>query len=74
MNPLNSNRNNQAPANFGQLYSQVMKNPAAFLSQLGIPANITTPQVAVQYLLQSGKINQQQINQAQMMAQQINKR
>ena len=70
MNPLN-NIKQQKPMNFMQMYSQVMQNPKAFLSQIGVPENITTPQQAIQYLLQTGKINQAQINQAQMMAQQI---
>lgn len=70
MNPLN-NINQQRPMNIMQMYSQVMKNPQAFLKQIGIPENINNPQEAVQHLLQSGRINQQQINQAQMMAQKI---
>lgn len=66
MNPLINN----APAmNIGQLYMQVMQNPRAFLDRLGVPSNITTPQGAVQYLLQSGKINQSQVEQAQRQVQ-----
>lgn len=70
MNPLNSN---QKP-DFGQFCSQVMKNPNAFLSKIGIPQNITSPQGAVQYLLQSGKITQSQIDKAQQMAEQIQRK
>ena len=73
MNPLINKNTNNKPMNFGQLYSQVMQNPTAFLSQLGIPANINTPQGAVQYLLNSGKITQEQVNQAQIKAQQLQK-
>lgn len=71
MNPLN-NTNQQRPMNIMQLYSKVMQNPRAFLNQIGIPENINTPQEAVQFLLQSGKVSQSQINQAQLMAQRNN--
>lgn len=70
MNPLNSNTN-QIGMSFGQLYSQVMKDPSGFLSKMGIPQNITTPEGAVQYLLQSGKVTQEQVNQAQNMVKQL---
>ncbi len=69
MNPLINNGNR--PMTFGQLYAQVMKNPRAFLDKLGIPQDITTPQGAVQYLLQSGKTTQAEITQAQQKAGQI---
>lgn len=71
MNPLN-NTNQQRPMNIMQMYSKIMQNPRAFLNQLGIPENINTPQEAVQFLLQSGKVSQSQINQAQLMAQRNN--
>lgn len=71
MNPLN-NTNQQKPMNIMQMYSKVMQNPRAFLNQIGIPENINTPQEAVQFLLQSGKVSQSQINQAQLMAQRNN--
>ena len=70
MNPLNSNTN-QIGMSFGQLYSQVMKDPSGFLSKIGIPQNINTPEGAVQYLLQSGKVTQEQVNQAQSMVKQL---
>ena len=70
MNPLNSSTN-QRGMSFGQLYSQVMKDPSGFLSKMGIPQNITTPEGAVQYLLQSGKVTQEQVNQAQNMVKQL---
>ena len=71
MNPLNSNSTNQRGMSFGQLYSQVMKDPSGFLSKIGIPQNISTPEGAVQYLLQSGKVTQEQVNQAQDMVKQL---
>ena len=71
MNPLLNNNGNQTQTinnqqginNFGQLYAQVMKNPEAFLLKLGIPQNITTPQAAVQWLVNNGKVTQNQVNQ-----------
>lgn len=69
MNPLINNGGNQPVMNFAQLYAQAMRNPKAFLSQLGVPEDITTPRGAVQYFLQQGKVNQAQINQAQKQAQ-----
>lgn len=73
MNPLNSNNTNinQRGMSFGQLYSQVMKDPSGFLSKIGIPQNINTPEGAVQYLLQSGRVTQEQVNQAQSMVKQL---
>ena len=70
MNPLN-NGGNQPKMNFAQLYSQAVRNPRAFLAQLGIPQSITTPREAVQYLLQSGKVTQTQVDQAQQKAEYI---
>lgn len=71
MNPLVNNGNSQTPDNFRQAYTQVMQDPKNFLSRIGIPQNITSPQAAVQYLLQSGKVTQAQVEQAQKMAEQI---
>ena len=67
MNPLNANR-----PNIMQMLQQVKANPAQFLSQLGIPQNITNPQQAVQWLLERGKVSPAQVQQAQAMIQQNN--
>lgn len=59
--------------NILQMYQQVKANPAQFLSQLGVPQNITTPQQAVQWMLNNGKTTQAMVNQAQAMLPQIQK-
>ncbi len=49
-----------------------MSNPAAFLSQFGMPQNaFQNPQMAAQQLVNSGRMSQQQLNQFYQMAQQI---
>lgn len=43
---------------------QQMRNPQQMLQKMGIPQeHLNTPQDALQYLLNSGKINQGQIDQ-----------
>lgn len=71
MNPLLNNNVRINRPNFFQLYSQVMQDPQGFLAQLGIPKHITTPKGAVEYMLQSGRVSQNQVNQAQVEAGQI---
>lgn len=45
------------------MYSQLMQNPNLFLSQLNIPNEYANdPQGAIQYLMNSGKITQEQYN------------
>ena len=57
--------------NMMQMLSQLRNNPLALLQQAGfnIPANLTNPQAIIQHLTQTGQINQNQLNQAQQMAQ-----
>ncbi len=57
--------------NMMQMLSQLKQNPAALLQQAGfnIPENINGPQAILQHLTQTGQINQNQLNQAQQMAQ-----
>ena len=52
------------------LLNQLKGNPLALLNRAGykIPANINSPQEILQYLMNSGQISQQQVNQAQQMA------
>ena len=52
------------------LLSQLKNNPLALLGRAGfqIPMNINSPQEILQYLMNSGQISQQQMNQAQQMA------
>ena len=57
--------------NIFQMLGQLKQNPLALLQKAGfnIPANINNPQAIVQHLTQTGQINQNQLNQAQQMAQ-----
>lgn len=59
----------------GQLlsrFSGFMQNPAQMLQQIGLPADaLKNPQATIQQLMNSGKVNQQQYNQLQQMAQNI---
>ncbi len=46
-----------------QAYTQFMQNPAQVLQQLNIPQEyISNPQGAIQYLMNNGKITQEQYN------------
>lgn len=48
---------------------QLKSNPMAMLSQFGISQNISNnPQAVIQSLMNSGKISQEQYNQAMQMA------
>ena len=49
-----------------------MQNPQQMLSKMGIPQEyMSSPQNVAQYLLNNGKVNQQQIQQAQEMYRQM---
>ena len=62
---------NNMAAMIGQ-FQQFMQNPAAMLQRAGVPQQIASnPNQAIQYLMNSGKISQQQYNQAQSMARQL---
>lgn len=54
-NPLNGGQQPQQP-DLNQLYQQFTQNPMKYLTGLNLPANITTPQQAVQYCLSTGKV------------------
>lgn len=46
-------------------YQKLMQNPSAILQRLNIPQEyISDPQGAIQYLMNNGKITQQQYNDA----------
>ena len=53
-----------------QLLPSLKSNPAQFLQSRGIniPQNMNDPQQILQYLVNSGRFNQSQINQAMNMA------
>lgn len=54
--------------NFLDMYSQFMKNPLAMLSQrFNLPQNVNDPNEILQHLVNSGQVNQQQINNAMQM-------
>ena len=57
--------------NMMQTLTQLKQNPMALLQRAGfnIPTNINNPQQIIQHLTQTGQINQNQLNQAQQMAQ-----
>ncbi len=54
-----------------QMLMQLKQNPLGMLQRAGfnIPANISGPQAILQHLTQTGQINQNQLNQAQQIAQ-----
>ncbi len=54
-----------------QMLSQLKSNPMGLLRQAGfnVPTNINNPQAIIQHLMNSGQINQNQLTQAQQMAQ-----
>lgn len=52
-NPLNVGR--QQP-DLNQLYQQFAQDPYKYLAQLNLPANIQTPQQAVEYFMSAGKV------------------
>ena len=60
--------------NIMQTLGQLRSNPLGMLQKAGynIPANLTDPQQIVRHLTQTGQINQNQLNQAQQMAQMLN--
>lgn len=61
-------------SNLMSMLNQLQQNPMSLLQRIGynIPANMSSPQQIVQYLTQTGQVNQAQLNQAQQMAQMFN--
>ena len=54
--------------NILSMINQFKTNPMALLSQrFNIPSNITDPQAIIQHLLNSGQINQNQLNSVMQM-------
>lgn len=52
-----------------------IKNPQQLLQRMGVPQNcLNSPQDAAQYLMQNGKVTQEQIDQANQLYSQIFKR
>lgn len=51
---------------------QMRQNPQQFFQSVGIPAeHMNSPQDAIQYLMNTGRVNQQQYQQAQAMVNQM---
>lgn len=57
--------------NVQQMIQQFSNNPQQILRQFGIPENLNTPQDVAQYLMNSGKVTQAQVNQANNMYRQM---
>lgn len=61
-------------ANIQQLFNMVQqysKEPKTLLKQFGIPEELNSPQDVAQYLMNSGKVTQSQVNQANQIYRQI---
>ena len=55
-----------------QMFNQMKQNPMAILSKrFNLPQNMNDPKEIVQHLLNSGQINQQQVDQAMAMKKQF---
>lgn len=57
------------PLEMMNILNNLTQNPTQILSQFGlnIPNNINNPQDIIQHLLNTGQINQNQVNQARQM-------
>ena len=57
------------PLEIMQMMNNLSSNPTQMLSKFGmnIPNNMNSPQDIIQHLLNTGQINQDQVNQAQQM-------
>ncbi len=57
------------PLQMMNMVNQLKSNPMSILGQYGVPQNISNdPQAIIQNLMNSGKISQQQYNNAMQMA------
>ena len=59
------------PMQMMNMFNQFRGNPMQTLSQFGVPQNMNNPSQVIQYLMNSGKMSQQQYNQLQQMAGQM---
>lgn len=57
-----------------QMIQQFKNNPQQILQRYGIPQECNSPDSVVKYLMDNGKINQTQIDQAKNMYQQFFRR
>lgn len=55
-------------ASIMQMYQTLTQNPMHILGNMGVPQNIANnPQAIIQHLMNTGKISQDQLNQAMQM-------
>lgn len=54
--------------------NQLSQNPMQLFQRYGIPTNCNTPDSVADYLIKSGRVTQDQINQATSLYQQIFKK
>ena len=61
------------PMQMGQMLQSLKNNPLSFLASKGfnVPQGINNPQQMVNHLVNSGQVNQNAINQAMQMANQM---
>ena len=58
--------------NLFSMYSQLMQNPTQLLQKMNIPSEYANdPQGAIQYLMNTGKISQEQYNSANNQLKQL---
>ena len=50
-----------------QMIGQFRNNPQIMLQRYGIPQNLKTPDEVANYLINSGRVTQEQINQAKQV-------
>lgn len=60
-----------SPMQMMNMFNQFRGNPMQILSQFGVPQSMNNPSQVIQYLMNSGKMSQQQYNQLQQMAGQM---
>ena len=72
-NPLFGMMTNGLFGNIMQMLPQIKQNPMAFLqsAKFNAPANLNNPNDILNHLIQSGQVNQQQLDYAQQMAQML---
>ena len=54
-----------------QMFNQFKSSPIQALSKFGVPQGMNNPNQITQYLMNTGKMSQQQYNQLQQMAGQL---
>lgn len=72
-NPLFNMLNNGLAGSIMQMLPGMKQNPLNALQSAGfnVPTNMSNPQQILQHLVQSGQINQSQLDYAQKMAQML---